>query len=516
MIIATLLFASFAKAASPTPPNLVIILADDMGYSDPGCYGGEISTPSIDKLADQGVRLTRFRNCGMCVISRTSMLTGEWWPRGQREFEKTPLVSEKLHERGYATALIGKWHLKGDPMDRGFDHFFGFLGGFSDHFAGSPDYRLDRKPFTDFGKDYYSSDAFTDRAIDFVKGVPEDKPFFLYLSYQAPHNPLEAPAADIKKYRGKYGNGWQAVREARFERQKKMGIFPPDAKLPPYPDNLPDWNSLTPEQKNLEDLRMSVFAAMVTRMDTGIGRVMEALERSGRADNTMVLFMSDNGADPFSSLDPMLLKRGKLPGDPRSNYQLGIGAAYASVSPWRLYKISQHGGGITTGGIVWWPGKIGKAGRLEAAPLHMIDVLPTLMDAAGTAVEDLPGKSFLPLLRGKAWERKGPLYFQYMDNRAVRDGPWTLAEVDGNGWELFHSDRDPLEIRDLAKEQPDEVKRLGGEWLDWWKQENASKGYQPKSTRTGPDYKPQGDRGSGVEYVPSAMPEELKGRTPGR
>lgn len=261
---------------------------------------------------------------------------------------------------------------------------------------------------------------------------------------------------------------------------------------------------------------MAVFAAMITRMDKGIGRVMDALQASGRADNTLVLFLSDNGADPFSSQDPMLLKRGKLPGDPKSNYQLGVGAAYASVTPWRLYKISQHGGGITTGAIARWPGRIDKPGSMAAAPLHMVDVMPTLLDAAGARCDSGPGKSFLPLLRDKPWQPDGPMYFQYMDNRAIRDIPWTLAEVDGAGWQLFRSDLDPLETRDLAKENPEQVARLGKMWLDWWKRDNASSSYKPRSTRVGPDYKPQGDRGSGVMYKPSAMPAELKDKVPGR
>lgn len=241
-------------------PNIIIILADDMGYSDPGCYGGELTTPALNRLANEGVRLTRFQNSAMCVCSRASLLTGNYWPKSIPEFRRTKLLPEILHESGYRTALVGKWHLQGDPMDRGFDHFFGFLGGFGDHFAGSKDFRLDREPFTAFGPDYYSSDTFTDRAIQFIqspKSGQEDQPFFLYLSFQAPHNPLQAPKADILKHRGKYAGGWQAVREARFKRQMEMGIVPANAKLPDYPKNLPAWESLSPEQRDLEiDFRL--------------------------------------------------------------------------------------------------------------------------------------------------------------------------------------------------------------------------------------------------------------------
>jgi len=303
-------------------------MTDDMGYSDPSSYGGELHTPSIDQLAEQGIRFTRFHNCGMCVMTRAAMMTSNYSPYAQPNFNKLPLLSEALKKTGYKTALIGKWHLPGNPMDRGFDHFFGFLGGFSNHFTGSADYRLDNEVFTDFCPDYYSSDAYTDRAIDFVSSSNDknnNKPFFLFLSYQAPHNPLQAPREDIMKYRGKYLEGWQSVREARFQRQKELGIISPDAELPSYPENLPPWETLSPEQKDLEDLRMAVYTAMVERIDLGIGRLIETLSETGELENTFILFMSDNGADSFSVLDEAMLRQNKLPGDRESNWQLGTG-----------------------------------------------------------------------------------------------------------------------------------------------------------------------------------------------
>jgi len=499
-------------------PNIIIILADDMGYSDPGCYGGELATPALDQLANEGVRLARFQNSAMCVCSRASLLTGNYWPKAIPELRRTKLLPEMLHESGYRTALIGKWHLQGDPMDRGFDHFFGFLGGFGDHFAGSKDFRLDREPFTAFGPDYYSSDTFTDRAIQFIqspKSDQKDQPFFLYLSFQAPHNPLQAPKADILKHRGNYTEGWQAVREARFKRQKEMGIVPADAKLPDYPKNLPVWESLSPAQRDLEDLRMSVYAAMIERMDHGIGRLMKALKESGTAENTLILFMSDNGTDSFSKADAAMLKQDKLPGDPGSNWQPGTGWAYAAVTPWRLYKISQHGGGVTTGAIVWWPGNTGKAGRIENSPLHMIDVLPTINELLKQNTRaEIAGESFLPLLKGKSWQRKNPLYFQFMDNRAIRTSKWTMVEVDEAGWELFRIKSDPLENKSVASQNHRVVARLQKEWLEWWQRDSGDAVYTPKSTKVGPHYGPQGDRGSGVTYQPTAMPEKLKNRYP--
>lgn len=499
-------------------PNIIIILADDMGYSDPGCYGGELATPALDKLANEGVRLTHFQNSAMCVCSRVSLLTGNYWPKAIPEFNKTRILPERLHDAGYRTALIGKWHQNGDPMDRGFDHFFGFLGGFGDHFTGSKDFRLDREPFTAFGPDYYSSDTFTDRAIQFIqspKSDQKDQPFFLYLSFQAPHNPLQAPKTDILKHRGNYKEGWQAVREARFKRQKEIGIVPADAKLPDYPKNLPAWETLSPEQRDLEDLRMSVYAAMIERMDHGIARLMKALKESGNGENTFILFMSDNGTDSFSVMDEAMLKQGKLPGDQGSNWQPGTGWAYAAVTPWRLYKISQHGGGVTTGAIAWWPGKTGKVGRIDHRPVHMIDVLPTVNEILKqkTGVE-IAGESFLSLLKGKNWQRKNPLYFQFMDNRAIRTPEWTMVEVDESGWELFNLKNDPLENTNIAGNNPEVIAKLQNDWLKWWQNDSGDAVYTPKSTKTGPHYKPQGDRGSGVTYQPTAMPEKLKNRYP--
>jgi arylsulfatase len=427
-------------------------------------------------------------------------------------FDGSHLVSESLHDAGYRTAIVGKWHLPGHPMDHGFDHFFGFLDGFSDHFAGSDSYRLGREPFRGFGPDYYSSDAFTDRAIAFIQSLSSDveRPFMLYLSYQAPHNPLQAPKADIMKHRGNYLNGWQAVRESRFRRQKEMGVVPADSKLPDYPRNLPNWKALSPEQRDLEDLRMSVYAAMIERMDRGIGRVIAALEEAGHANNTLILFMSDNGTDSFSVVDKPLLAQGKLPGDRRSNWQPGTGWAYASVTPWRLYKISQHAGGVTTGAIAWWANGIEQPGRIESAHVHVVDVLPTLLAAAGAEPHaPVAGESFLPLLKDASWRRDGPLYFQFMDNRAVRTPEWTLTEVDGAGWALHHTSDDPFENEDVRQVHPALASDLENQWLKWWRDQSGEHIYQPKSTKDGPHYRPQGDRGTGARYQPSAMPANL-------
>ena len=457
----------------------------------------------------------------MSVCSRLSLLTGKWWPQAEKHFSETPLLSERLHDVGYKTALIGKWHLPGNPMDRGFDHFFGFLGGFSNHFVGSADYRLDNELYNRFDDHYYSADAFSERAVEFIrqaaKGGDEeqDTPFFVYLSYQTPHNPLHAPYEDVMRNRGKYLQGWQKIRDDRFQRQKEMGILPENAELPSYPRNLPAWESLLPEQRDLEDLRMSVYAAMVERMDRGIAKVLDALDECGVADHTIVFFISDNGADPFSNTDDVMLEMGKLPGDTLSNWQLGTGWACVSVTPWRLYKISQHGGGVTSGGIVRYPDgiKSKKEGSLCDTPVHMVDVVPTLSQIAGCKENDcVDGDSFLALLEGKSWSREEPMFFQFVDNRAVRTEKWSLVEVDGAGWQLFDAEKDPMECHDLAEQCPDVVAQLDQMWREWWREQTGQIEYKPISTRNHQHYSPQGDWGSGKPYVPRAMPEHLKHR----
>ena len=424
-------------------------------------------------------------------------------------------LAQELQKAGYKTGLVGKWHLQGEPNDKGFDYFFGFLGGFSSYFHGSPDYRLNKTPYKDFGKDYYSTDAFTERAIDFIEPKKDDnKPFFLYLSYQVPHNPLQARKEDIMKYRGKYLVGWQAIRDARIKNQIKFGLIKEGTQLPAYPQNLPDWNTLTPEQKDLEDLRMSVYAAMIEKADDGIGKLMAALKANGQLDNTFILFMSDNGRDPYSSTDAEMLKRNLLPGDANSNWQVGMGWAYAGGTPWRLYKVSQHNGGVRTGAIAWYPSLI-KAGSIQPQPLHMVDIMPTVLDLVGdtkNAIKDsITGESFLPLLKGKKWVRKKPMFFQYMDNRAVRTDKWTLVEVDESGWELFKKD-DVFEINDVSKQHPEVVADLSKTWLNWWYTEGGNKSYVPTSTNKSVHHTLQGDRGSGKQYKPTPMPASLSSR----
>ena len=526
-VISGLIFSNCKENEStlepPQAPNIIIIVADDLGYSDVGAYGGEINTPHLNGMADRGVLIPNFYNAGMCVISRSSLLTGQWWPRVGFGIEKGQNLAQELKKHQYHTGVIGKWHLQGEPNDKGFDYFFGFLGGYSSYFKGSPDYRLNKKVYKDFD-DFYSTDAFSSKAVEFIENSTEnkEKPFFLYLSYQAPHNPLQASKEDILKYRGQYLNGWQATREARIKNQIEKGLIDDSTPLPNYPENLPEWESLTNEQKDLEDLRMSVYAAMVQKMDDGIGKVMDALKRRNIDDNTLVLFLSDNGTDSFSVMDKVMLNQGLLPGDVGSNYQPGTGWAYTSVAPNRLYKISQHNGGVKTGAIAQWPNGINTEVKIVNERLHVADIMPTILDIVESSPDlrkhenltQYAGTSFSELLKGKEWSRDGAMFFQFMDNRAIRTDKYNLVEVDGQGWELYDQQKDPLETNDISNQNPNIVKQLETSWLKWWVKESGKAVYEPESVANSPHYSPQGDRGSGKLYEPSAMPDSLANRYP--
>ncbi|MDQ8181155.1 arylsulfatase [Pelagicoccus sp. SDUM812005] len=499
----------------------MLIVADDMGYSDAGCFGGEIDTPNLDKLAKEGIRFERFYNGGMCVASRTSLLSGRWYTDVGLGIQKGTTLPEVLRMGGYRNYAIGKWHLKGNPVDRGFHRFFGFLDGFSSYYVPSPYYRLDHDPIPQSDGRFYSTEVFANYAINFITLHQEstpNAPFFAYLAFNAPHNPLQAPPEAIAKYRGRYLEGWEAIRKQRHQRQKQLGLVPPHQELPPYPSNLPQWSDLSDAQKDLEDLRMATYAAMIDIMDQNIGRVLQTLDHLGIDDNTLVLFTSDNGADPFALLDEMLLSQGLLPGDKGSNFQPGFGWAWAANTPLRHYKISQHEGGVASGLIARWPAMIRSQGRIERNYTHMVDLMPTLLELAEIPRETVPspmaGHSFSALLHSEQESTERVHFFQFLDNRGIRKGPWRLSEVDGNGWELHNLITDPNQAYDISEENPHIVAELDRLWVQWWKHYHDGAGYVPTSSQSTPHYHPQGDRGSGKEYVPAAMPESLKHRYP--
>lgn len=476
----------------PTRPNIVVILADDLGYSDLGCYGGEISTPHLDRLAAEGTRFTQFYNNARCCPTRASLLTGLYphqagvghMTRGKKDpayqgylNDRCLTLAETLREAGYQTLMSGKWHV-GDrrgrwPVDRGFDRSFALLGSGSNYFgheAGRPIVE-DRQTVAPRGKDWYLTDVFTDRAVEYVReAARKPNPFFLYLSYSAPHWPLHARAEDIARYQGDYLGGWDRLRKTRTAKMQSLGLLSPDWKLPPRDPSVPLWKNVSDAAE--WDRKMAVYAAQVDRMDQGIGRVMETLQRTGAASNTLVMFLSDNGGSA-ESIDRGV--EGVAVGGPQTYASYGRPWAAVSNAPFRLYKHWAHEGGIATPFIAWWPGNI-RCGNLNPQVGHVIDLMPTCLDAAGATypssrngAEILPveGRSLIPALTSTSPTVPRTLYWEHEGNRAVRQGRWKLVAKAGGKWHLYNLEADRTETRDLARQQPQIVSTLAAQWSDW-------------------------------------------------
>jgi len=497
-----LALASRLRAAGPSRPNIVIVLVDDMGYSDLACYGGEIETPHIDRLAAKGIRFTQFYNTAKCSPTRTCLLTGLYHQQAGVGIKRGITMAQALKAEGYATLAVGKWHLGGSPETRGFDRAFGHISGATHYFRGDKSFHLDGKPFEVPDEGFYVTDADTDYAIRFIdeehKKAPS-KPFFLYLAYNAPHYPLHALPADIARYRGKFRKGWDRLREERYARQLKLGIVKNGWALSPRPDIVPAWDSLSDKEKDLEDLRMAVYAAMLHRVDQGVGRVWAKLDELGLADNTLVLFLSDNGACPFDR------RRLGTPGGPDSYWEYGPAWATLGNTPYRLYKRNQHEGGIATPLIACWPARIRKGGKLDDTQGHLIDLMPTVLELAGgtyptthegKALPPLPGRSLVPVFDGKAPKPRDALYLQYGPNRAVIAGDWKLVSAFNGPWELYRLDVDRTELRDLAAKQPAKVAELDAKYRRWCSEVGMSATFTLKAGRGGaPPYRSVLDKG---------------------
>ncbi len=484
-------------AAAPAPaaqrderPNIVLILCDDMGFSDIGCYGGEIETPRLDRLASQGLRFLNFYNNAKCTQTRAALLTGLYHMQTNNlRQDNYVTLAEVLRAAGYTTLMAGKWHVgnwkreTATPTERGFERYFGFLAGAIDfwtgldHGSGRNYMRLGTEEYR-APDGFYATDAFTDYAIRFVnEATHKDKPFFLYLAYNAPHFPLQAPAETIERYRGRYAMGWDDLRRRRYRRMIEMGIVDKNWGLCPRDPIAPAWDSLTEEQQAEEQLLMAVYAAMITRMDGQIGRLVDHLEQRGELDDTLILFLSDNGGCPFD--------QGKTPhlppGPPESSRSYDTEWAQASNTPFRLYKQWSHEGGISTPMIVHWPGVV-KPGCMAKAPAHLIDIMPTLVELAGATypkaydgrdVLPMEGRSLMPILRGQDDWQRGPMYWEYRGSRAVRDGRWKLVAERGKDWELYDIVSDRSELQNLIGQHPEQAKRLAGLYEAWAKRVGA-------------------------------------------
>jgi arylsulfatase len=498
-----------AYAKSDERPNIVLILADDLGFSDIGCYGGEIRTPNLDRLAKDGLRFTQFYNCAVCVTTRAALMTGLHPRRGSGNLLRDDMVTiaEVMRDAGYHTSLTGKWHLGSSaprrPTDRGFEEYYGVASGCCNFFDPSlPDPVFynggKRRPFlhntqrvTEFGDDYFTTDAFAAHAVQQIERFArDDAPFFVHACFTAPHFPLHAKPEDIARYQGKYKAGYFAMREQRYKRMMELGIVKPHWKLSAADHRLGEFRydyDITPweevEDRVREERRMEVYAAMVDCLDQAIGRILEALEKTGVADNTLVMFLSDNGGcasypaygDPKVAAAHAAYNR-ELPGGKNTYDFCGPGWGWAQCAPFRRYKVWTYEGGISTPMIARWPGTI-KPGTMTDQVGHLVDFMPTLLQLAGgeypsrrgdTSIPAMEGKSLLPVLRGQQREAHDHLCWYLYGNRAVRQGNWKLVwGVTAKKWELYDMEADRTETTDLAAKKPELVERLSALWEDW-------------------------------------------------
>ncbi len=456
-------------------PNIVLLMVDDLGFSDLGCYGGEIKTPQLDRLARNGLRFTQFYNCAKCETTRSTLLSGRYYPEvNNQKLENCVTIAEALSAAGYTTLMTGKWHLDSLPNDRGFDRYFGHLSGATNFFRGDDTFRLDREPWQVPDNGFYTTDANIDFAIDFLENsTSPDKPFFLYVAFNAPHYPLQAPETDVKKYLNQYSTGWDQLRQERFKRQQELGLFDKSVRPAPRPENVADWDSLQETEQKTEQLLMATYAAMIDRVDQNIGRLLAALEQQGKAENTIVMFLSDNGACPFQRTHEQTRKKNLMPWNPDSYWTYDQGWAHACNTPFREYKQNQHEGGITTPMIVHWPNRIDQPGRITQQPGHIVDIMATCLDLAGssypTQYNEKPvgpgrGTSLRPVFEGKKRDLQDIYFSFYGKNNALRSGNWKLVNKNTQPFELYNLKNDRTELTNLAKTNPAQFQKMKTRW----------------------------------------------------
>lgn len=489
-------------------PNVIVILADDLGYSDLGCFGGEVATPNIDRIGREGVRFTEFYNTARCSPSRASLLTGQHPHRtgvGVLTDDERPggyagtlsrdylTLAERFKAEGYATCLSGKWHLSAQtktpedswPTRRGFDEFYGILGGAGDYFHPRDLWRGEEQLPTPTDPGYYFTDAIGEHAADFVRQHAATDPFFLYLAFTAPHWPLHAREEDIEANDGAFAAGWDELRPRRLARLVEEGLLPADTELSERDPSQPAWTDV--ENREWEARRMTVYAAQIASMDRAVGLVLDTLEQRGALDDTLILFLSDNGAcaeemppedaprfrerQPSHTPDGTPLEIGNdptiVPGGETSYASYGHAWANLSNTPFRLYKRWVHEGGISTPLLARWPRAL-EAGRIVRAPFQLTDITPTLLAAAGISADpELPGTSMLAAARGEDPVAEHTLYWEHIGNRAIRRGRWKLVREEGGDWELYDMTTDRSELHDLAEEHPGLVDELCAEWQRW-------------------------------------------------
>lgn len=508
LLVIVLLAASAAmaqKRSAAPKPNIILIMVDDMGFSDIGSYGSEISTPNLDRLASEGLRLREFYNNSICAPTRASLITGQYPHRaGMGCFDinlglppyqgflnrESLTIAEVLRQSGYSTLMSGKAHLGKDslswPNQRGFEQFYGFIPGASNYFDigeyGKADpvvlIKNNKKEALKPGE--YLTNKITDNALEFLDQQDKaGKPFFLYLAFNAPHWPLQALPEDIAKYRGRYDIGWDSLRAQRLEKQRQLGIVTSGQTVATRDKDIPVWDNLTYDQKQLWKSKMEVYAAMLDRVDQNIGRLLDKLKQLKKDQNTLIIFISDNGAQGGFSRNMRKPTRNSGPiGTPGSyDYQEQPWAA-VSNTPFRQYKNNMHEGGFSSPFIAWWPGKV-PSGKLAKGTGHLIDLAPTFYDLAGAAypatyaghkINPLAGKSLRTILTGQAdaVDRPEGIFWERAGNRAVRKGDWKLVSTyPAYQWELYDISNDRGETRDLAQQKPEVVNELSVLYFKW-------------------------------------------------
>lgn len=493
-----------AAPAVEKKPNIILILLDDLGYSDLGCYGSEIETPNIDRLAGQGLRYRKFYNNARSAPTRASLMTGLYPHQvgvgalnevpGYANYqgypnERNAFIPEVLKSAGYFSIMTGKWHLgyfQGvTPIARGFDRslnapFGGFYwgGDMSKKQNGTPvrENNLFRNDipmsFDDYGGDWYSTRLWTEAGLEYVgEAVAGGEPFFWYLAHNAPHFPLQAPQDLIDKYRGRYMEGWDVVRDMRYRRQLEMGLFSPDEPLTPRNPKVPDWESLPQEEKERRDLQMAIYAAVIEAVDREVGRIVGYLEEKGILDDTMIILLADNGGNGEPGIDGRMA--GTHPGSADSKVFLGAAWADVANTPYFLYKHHAHEGGCCTPLIISYPAGIAPSlrGAIDKENFgHIVDIMPTLLEIAGASyparnetgeIPPLEGVSLAASLRGGKVKRENPVIVEHEGNKMLREGDWKVVqEYKETGWMLYNLREDPTEMNDLAATRPGKLAEM--------------------------------------------------------
>jgi arylsulfatase len=489
--LSTLLVASRPTSSAPVKPNIILILADDLGYADLGCLGSEIPTPNLDRLARAGLLMTNFYNAGRCCPSRASLLTGRYphetgigdmdEDRGLPGYRghlsaNTPTLAEVLKPAGYVTGLSGKWHVgradADQPRRRGFDEQFLIRGGGGMYFYPPVINRtvwLEDRQIQPDSSTFYSTDAISDYAVEFVE-KHRNEPYFLHVAHVAPHFPLQAKPRDIAKFRRKYRAGFEAIRKRRFAKMKTLGLLEPNATLSEADPSVPRWETLTAAQRDTFDLQMATYAAQISCLDEGIGRLIRKLEETGQLDRTVIFFLSDNGGE--ASVPHPVPGSTTVPGHRRNWSAYGPGWANGSNVPFRRFKKFVHEGGTRTPLIVHYPAVL-RRGRVDRQPGHIIDLMPTCLELAGAGhVGSVPleGRSVVPVFKNEKLDRVPEWGWEHEGNRAYRRGTWKLvSEYPANRWELYDLTTDPTETRDLGQERPEKVAELRAAYEVWAK-----------------------------------------------